>query len=180
MKWKYVVDTNVILRRTKYDTYEKDSFPIHWKNFDDLILHEAIISAPLVKTEMNNHPKRALLDWPEENDIIFKKLDDNVVNSANILSSKFPVWYEKNTEEDKPWADPQLIAFAMAYNIVLVTQEDWNLNATEEHNYKIPTICSKLGAYCKINSKESEDIDNNVPFQCIDFFELIKRESLHG
>jgi hypothetical protein len=179
LNWKYVVDSSVILRRTKHDIYEHESFPIHWDNFDKLIQEGIIISVPLVKDEINNHPKRKLLDWPKLNDLIFQNLDDNVVNASNILSSRFEEWYEFNKEEDKPWADPQLIAFAMAYNIALVTQEGWNPNATEEHNYKIPTICSKLGAYCRINNKESEDVDQTTPFQCIDFFELIKREELY-
>lgn len=180
MKWRYVVDSSVILRRSKHDTYEKESFPTHWENFDYLIQKERIISTPLVLDEINNHPKRKLLDWPEENNIIFKNIDDKVVMALNLLSSKFQKWYEAHQEENKPWADPQLIAFAMAYDIVLVTQEHWNKDATEEHNFKIPTICSKLGAYCKINNKESDDMAITTPFQCIDFFELIKREKLYG
>lgn len=179
MKWKYVIDSSVILRRTQDDTYQRESFPIHWDNFDKLIQEGIIISVPLVYDEINDHPKRKLLDWPSENDLMFQKIDGEVVKASNILSSKFKEWYESNQDENKPWADPQLIAFAMAYNIVLVTQEDWKPNATKESNYRIPNICSRLGAYCKIKSEESTNVDQTVPFQCIDFFELINREKLY-
>ena len=60
-----------------------------------------------------------------------------------------------------PGQIPELIAFSKAHDLVLVTQEKCNINATEEKNYKIPTICYKYGV------------------ECINFLELIKRENLH-
>jgi hypothetical protein len=43
--------------------------------------------------------------------------DPNVISKLNFLSSTFPLWYTKGTEKIV-WADPELIAFAMAHNKV--------------------------------------------------------------
>jgi hypothetical protein len=48
---KYIVDASVIIRRSPQDTYEFDSFPVHWNNFDKLINKGNIISTPIVKED---------------------------------------------------------------------------------------------------------------------------------
>ncbi len=53
------------------------------------------------------------------------------------------------------------------------------MNAKSDLKFKIPTICSRMGAYCHIRDKYDEGIKDHVGFQCIDFLELIKRENLH-
>ncbi|KZX10166.1 DUF4411 family protein [Methanobrevibacter curvatus] len=50
----YVIDSSVIIRRTKHDMYEYDSFPIHWDNFDRMINEGKIISPIIVKDEIVN------------------------------------------------------------------------------------------------------------------------------
>ena len=98
---------------------------------------------------------------------------------GNFLSRKFPNWYEKGHTSKKNWADPEVISYAKIKDISLVTQEAWNANAISDIRFKIPTICSKIGAYCHIRDKYDEDIKNYEGFKCIDFLELIKRENLH-
>jgi len=65
-----------------------------------------------------------------------------------------------NNRKKYTWADPELIAYAKANNLILVTQEKYG-EPDKEENYKIPRIC----------------LDFDV--KCIDFLELIKREKLH-
>jgi hypothetical protein len=171
------MDTSVILRRSKHAMYEYESFPVHWDNFDRLINEGKIISPPSVNEEILFNSQE-LKDWCDENDKMFISPDNNMVGELCFLSEEYPDWYKANKDSRKDGADPWLIAYAKVYDVVLVTQEKWNLNATEEHNYKIPTICFKLGAYCHIGKNISKNIGLDVPFQCIDFFEMIKREKL--
>lgn len=178
-KFKYVVDTSVIMRRSQYEAYDIGSFPHQWKNFDEKVEEGLLVSTPLVYNEIENNNKE-LIPWADEHIKMFEKIDENVIDEAKFLSKKFKEWYNNPKNKYIPWADPQLIAFAKAHNIVLVTQEAWNNEPkTKEINYKIPTICSKIGAYCHIGSEQSTIVDINTPFQCIDFVELIKREKLY-
>jgi hypothetical protein len=108
---------------------------------------------------------------------MFKSPNKAIGKELSALDEKFPKWYHSQDESGKNWADPHLISYAKVYNSTLVTQEKWHHNS-EEQNYDIPTVCEKLGAYCHIGKDFTKNIDSNTPFQCIDFFELIKRESL--
>lgn len=177
--FKYVIDSSVIIRRSTFRRYDMESFPHQWKNFDDKVQEGLFVSTPQVKTEINAKNKE-LLNWADENDIMFNVdlIDQKVVDAAKLLSEKFPLWYNSNEDEDKPWADPEIIAFAKAHNIVIVTQENWDKDVAEQ-NYNIPLVCAKLGAYCHIKDEYTSGIDKNTPFQCIDFVELIKREKLY-
>lgn len=179
MKCKYVVDTSVILRRAPHQYYDEESFPIHWSNFDKLIECGDIISTDLVKNELLKKDDN-LKDWVEKYNYMFKELDSNVVFVLNELSNMFKGWYEFNSK--KYAADPEVIAMAKAYNLVLVTQESYNGNAKSEKNFKIPTICEKIGAQCIINDMHNSYVHNkeNFDFECICFSELIKREQLHN
>lgn len=175
---QYVIDSSIIIRRSKHQVYELDSFPYHWKNFDDKIQEGKFISIPTVQKEIFEKDKSAV-PWTKKNDILFNgnMNDSSVVKELNDLSANFPVWYKEGNKK-KRWADPELIAFAKANGLVLVTCESWNYTSTKEKKFKIPTICSKIGAYCKIRNECSQDVENSFPFQCIDFIELIKREEL--
>lgn len=176
--FQYVIDSSVIIRRSVGQKFDMDSFPLHWKNFDDRIQDGMFVSIPTVKTEIFEK-NRAALRWSSENDIMFEvdMTDSKVTTELSVLSAEFPEWYLAGIEKTTPWADPELIAFARAHGIVLVTCENCNMDS-EEKNHKIPTICYKLGAYCHIRGENSKTVPNTTDFQCIDFYELIKREKL--
>jgi len=164
------------MRRLKGEIYEYNSFPTHWENFDKLIKEGIIVSCPPVKKELlfNSNEFKG---WCEENKKMFIPLTPIVTEEMDKLDEEYPLWFnsEKNTEV--PWADSSLVAYAKAYKCALVTQEHMNLEA-EEQNYKIPTICEKLGAFCSIGKMKTKNNPSNTTFQCIDFIELVKREKL--
>ena len=173
---KYIVDTNVFIRRSPQEEYEEEAFPIHWKNFDKLVKEGVIISIDKVKEELTEKGDEFFLDWTKENEHMFyPNFDSDTTPYLTELSSRFSGWYTQNCDK----ADYFLIAFAKIKELTLVTQEKMNLNTTEEKNYKIPTVCHKIGAKCimkdwKFEYDESVDYD----FECIDFVELVKRERL--
>jgi hypothetical protein len=175
--FRYVIDSSVIIRRSIGQKFDLEKYPQIWENFENKIHEGVFVSVPSVKTEIYANNKDALR-WPKENNIMFKvdMADPRVVNNHMLLSAKFPNWFLEGTEKTT-WADPELIAFAMAHEIVLVTCEKCNINSIEL-NHRIPTICSKLGAYCNIRGECSKYVSDTNGFQCIDFEELIKRENL--
>jgi hypothetical protein len=159
--------------------YEFESFPIHWRNFDRLIDKGKIIAPPVVKNEILTKKHDELDEWCDKYNKMFEPMDDNISKELSFLEETFYDWYHYYDDSKDDWADPHLIAYAKAYNAVLVTQEKCNFKATKQHNYKIPTICAKLGAYCHIDKNITKNTSPYTPFQCINFFELIKREKLY-
>ena len=151
--FQYVIDSSVIIRRSVGQKFDIDSFPLYWENFEDKIQEGIFVSVPSVKKEIYEKNKSALR-WSKENNIMFKvdMSDSKVTTNYQDLSAKFPIWFSEGIKKTTPWADPELIAFAMANDIILVTCEKCNIDS-EEQNHKIPTICYKLGAFCHIVAK---------------------------
>ena len=176
---KYIIDTNILIRRSEHDIYDENSFPIHWQNFDNLVNDGTIISTPSVHSEISVI-NDDIADWCEDHKDMFKPPpDDKYRGELNIIKNQMSEWYNSKSE-NALWADRDLVIYAKAYNLILVTQEVWNLS-TIEKNYKIPTVCLKLGAYCRNGVECTNNINiSTAPFQCIDFTELVKRKNLHA
>ncbi len=174
---KYVVDTSVCIRRSHQEEYEEEAFPMHWKNFDSLVKEGVIISIDKVKDELIFKGDSFFLNWTKENEHMFyPNFDPETTPCLTRLSSRFPEWYNKN--QDK--ADYYIIAFAKVKGLTLVTQEKMNFNSPNEKNYKIPTVCHRIGAKCIMKDWEFEYDETIVyDFECISFNELVKRERLY-
>lgn len=174
---KYIIDTNILIRRSEYDLYSESSFPIHWQNFDNLVNEGVIIATPSVYKEIEIIEDN-ITNWCDNHKKMFKPPhDDKYREELNLIRNDQNEWYFSKGESSL-WADRDLIIHAKAYNLVLVTQEVWNLNANKK-NYKIPSVCVELGAYCRNGKECTDNIDpNTAPFHCIDFAELVKRENL--
>ena len=179
---KYLVDVNVILSRTSHREYDEQVFPIYWENFDKLVEAGIIISLESVKKEIGSVVERNevaddILIWVEDHSQMFKfPPDEKYTNETVTVKNKLQGWYRKNRKK----ADTELVVFAKAYNLILVTQETPNFTAKKQSQYNIPTACKKLGAYCRCGLLEvTYDVDpTQTPFQCINFVELARREKL--
>ena len=180
---KYLVDANVILSRTNHREYDESLFPIYWGNFDKLVDEGTIISLLSVKNEIENVVGRQevndeILNWVEDHSQMFKlPPDERYTNETIYVKHKLQGWYRKNQRK----CDTDLVVFAKAYNLTLVTQETPNFNATKQGQYKMPTACKELGAYCRCGLLEvTYDVGPiQAPFHCINFVELVRREKLN-
>jgi hypothetical protein len=109
---------------------------------------------------------------------MFISINKKISDAGEEIEELFTDWYHFQDDNPNPWADNELVAYAKAYGIILVTQESYNPTAYEK-NYKIVTVCEKLGAYCNTKYYHSKESNLNTSFQCIDFVELSKREKLY-
>jgi len=177
MKFKYIVDSSAVLSFSKYDRYEKEYFTPLWNSFDKKVQEGTIAATDKVYGELIFKDDDIKV-WAESNKNIFEIPSPEVNRVSNILKNKFPKWYEYQINRPKS-ADMELICFAKYHEKVLVTQEGWNFTNKREKEFKIPTICSKIGAYCHIGKVKDDKSKISNGFQCIDLLELIKRENLH-
>ena len=119
-----------------------------------------------------------ILTWLNNHSQMFKlPPDDRYTNESKIIKNKLQGWYRRN----KSKADKDLVVFAKAYDLVLVTQETPNFTQKKSSKYKIPTACKELGAYCRCGFLEvTSDVNpTQTPFQCINFVELARREKFN-
>lgn len=176
---RYIVDTNVLMRRGIYEAYDEDYFSLYWSNFDRLVDNGVVISTPSVFEELEKLDSSIFL-WAKNHQHMFKSPPDEKFSiELNNIKKQFPGWYNRKKEADL-WADRDLVIYAKAYDLVLVTQESPNFSQTKQNRYKIPTICMRLNAFCRIGKDFTENISpNDTSFHCINFTELIRRENLH-
>lgn len=179
---KYIVDANIILARTSHREYDEVVFPIYWENFDKLVEEGMIISLLSVKNEIERVVGRhevddKILTWVKDHSQMFMLPPDNrYANEKVNIKNKLQGWYRTNEKK----VDSEIVVFAKAYNLILVTQETPNFTAKKQSQYKIPTACKKLGAYCRCGLEVTHDVDpTQTPFQCINFVELARREKLN-
>lgn len=174
---KYLMDTSVLNRRKPKDTYDEAAFPIHWKNFDNLVEQGIVVSIIEVKVELERKVE-IFEDWVNDHEDIFKPLDNNSVILMKKINSKYSKLYESNNKKNSI-ADIPLVAFAKTHNLVLVTQESYNYTDNiKEENYSIPTLCELEGARCIVDNCKTDYTGVDYDFECIDFVELVKRERL--
>lgn len=176
---KYIVDSSVFVRKEPFKRYDKECYPKHWANFDKLVDKGIIVSIDKVKDEITDKGYTFHKEWVKKHKKMFyPTIDNEIAPYLNKLSIKFPNWYGKNEKK----ADYYLVAHAKVKNLVLVTQEGINLNASEE-NYKIHTVCYKLGARCIPPETNKNHIfcqnKEKIDFECVSFNELVKREKLY-
>ncbi|MBQ2651942.1 MAG: DUF4411 family protein [Methanobrevibacter sp.] len=180
---KYLVDTNVILARTNHRQYDELVFPIYWENFDKLVEKGTIISLISIKEEIESVVNRqeaddGILNWVEDHSQMFRfPPDERYAAETIFVKNKLQGWYRKNENN----ADTNIVVFAKAYNLTLVTQETPNFSVKKQGRYKIPTACKELGAYCRCGLLEvTHDVNPiETSFQCINFVELVRREKLN-
>lgn len=88
--------------------------------------------------------------------LCFQNPNDEVQQIVSEIVNKYPSFVPEESK-DGIWADPYVIALAKAFNAVVVTGE--KMVGPGAKTPKIPNICRDL------------------QIQCIDFLELIRRES---
>ena len=183
---KYLVDTNIIVRRDEHELYDEELFSIYWENFDKLVSNGEIISKPAVYKEIKKlfpgtaDKKHKILEWADNHKTMFVgQEDDKYGRESNFIKKNFQGWYKYHNDREFS-GDLELVVHAKAYDLVLVTLEGWNFGKHKPKELKIPNICKLLGAFCRNGKDCTLDINpDKTPFQCIDFTELVKRENLH-
>ncbi len=142
---RYVFDTNSFI--ILFENYYESRFPTLWKNFNELVEKQKIISVREVANEISNYNRENRLTlWIKDNPQIFHQPDDKELIYVNkIFSYKHyqSIISIKSRLRGTPVADPFLIAKAKASNAYVVTQERYKKDGA-----KIPNVCKFLNVEC--------------------------------
>jgi len=102
----YIIDTCSLIDLVRFPS---DVFPTLWKNLDDLIKKERLISHKFVLEELSKKSDSAY-KWAKERKEMFKDITQRQTEILKDVASKFPELIDPDKEVD---ADPWLIALAL-------------------------------------------------------------------
>jgi len=177
MNAKYLIDTNIFVRFQSGQQYDKDCFPVHYKNFLRLLDEGLAISLDKVRDELDDD-----FFTNEYKDIFKPSISNEITDTYNLLRSKFPEYFNTATQEHPDDADSFLITYAYHHNMCIVTQDEFQSTQTISINtkeYNIPTLCEALEGICIDNKDRKENIGQyKSGFGCICLSELIRLEQL--
>ena len=173
----YIIDTNVFIRFQKGQQYDKDCFPVHYKNFLKLLDEGKAISIDKVQDELDDE-----YFTKEYNDIFKPSITNEITESYNLLRSKFPEYFNTQATQHPHDADSYLITYAYHHNLCIVTQDEYQSTQTISLNtkdYNIPTLCQALEATVIDNKDRKENTGKyKSGFGCICLTELIRIEEM--
>ncbi|MCD4785896.1 MAG: DUF4411 family protein [Candidatus Eremiobacteraeota bacterium] len=140
----YIFDTNSFIVAGHYFP---GRFPSFWRNFDEMVLKNKILSVREVYHELdNNISKKHLSDWIYLNKKIFLipgPEETKFVNEIFRIQHFRDLVDQKKILKGGTVADPFVIASAKIKNACVVTEEKFKENAA-----KIPNVCKYFKIEC--------------------------------
>lgn len=134
----YVFDTSSLI--DLFNNFYESRFPSLWRNFDQLVASQQIVSVREAANEIKSHYKEdRLTEWIKQNPNVFTEpIEDEVVFVKEIFEQEHfqTLISRKSRLKGQPVADPFVIARARFLSATVITQERFKENAA-----KIPNVC---------------------------------------
>ena len=134
---KYIIDTSAILSQKDDEAHRRKIYKSQWNNIDKLIRDRVIVTCSEIADEVEDEK---LIQWMHENEMLSLPIDDTVQENVKqvVTTNKELVDFKSN----KSSGDAFLIATAMKYGLIVITEESKNSPK------KIPYTCKMLGIDC--------------------------------
>ena len=150
LPYKYLLDTSAaISQKDKDEKHYRGVDASLWQNIDQLIRSKVIVSCSEVREEIDRKDD-VIKEWFKDVGCFCLDIDEEVQRTVTAILKKHPRLV--NFSKNKSSADAFLIATAMKWNLIVVTEED------KRGQFKIPMVCKAL----------QQD--------CIDIYDLCERE----
>lgn len=151
MKNIYIIDTCSLISASKYYTIGKKSFEHIWNKFDELIESGLLLSTSEVKEEVKD---KDLSDWIDKHKRFYIPLNKEIQEKVKIILSDFPLLIKIRSTSNSN-ADPFIVATAIEYNAIVITDEIKSGSSADPH---IPNACEKY----KIKYMKLVDFINSI------------------
>ncbi len=134
---RYIIDTSSILSQKDDEPHRRTINKTLWKRIDDLIVEKRIVTCSEIIDEVNDKDLKA---WFIKLNGEILPIDDEVQENVKKVVISNPQLVD--FKENKSSGDAFLIATAMKYGLVVITEE----NKTKQK--KIPFVCQNLKVPC--------------------------------
>lgn len=130
---KYSFDTSAFVVPYRHWP-DPDLMPSLWAKFDSLIQNDDIVASREVHVEIEQKDD-GLLEWVNNRKHMFIEVDPEQQQTVDEMVNQFPTWINPNSTKNN--ADPYVIALALHYDLIVVSNE----RSGSSTNPTIPFVC---------------------------------------
>jgi hypothetical protein len=135
--YKYIIDTSAILSQKPNEKHRRTRFKSLWENIDELIKQQIIVLSKEIMEEVDD---KNIKDSLKKQKCRIIEVDEDVQNNVAKVVTKRPGLVD--FKQNKSSGDAFLIATAMKYDLIVITEEN------PDKEFKIPKVCKYLGVQC--------------------------------
>lgn len=150
LPYKYIMDTSAVLSQKPNEPHRRSVYRGLWERIEGHIRDHVIVICSEVKEEIKDD---TIKDWISQNNCLILDIDESIQINVRKIVTENPTMIEFTGKSGTSSGDAFLIATAMKYNLVVVTEEN------KKKETKIPKICEKYGITA-INLTELCEIEN--------------------
>ena len=134
---RYIMDTSSLLSQKENEPHDRKTFVTMWLNIERLIKEQRIVVCSENVDEIHDEEISKWLSGLQCNVV---EIDDEVQRNVIKVVTTYPLLVD--IHKNKSSADPFLIATALKYGLVVVSEEK------KGSLKRIPDVCNGLGVDC--------------------------------
>ena len=133
--YKYIIDTSAILSQKPDEQHRRTVHKSQWEKIDKLIKSQEIVMCSEIFDEVKDEDiKKLLLAL----NCKVLEVDDDIQRNVRRIVAECPKLISFTDKSGASSGDAFLIATAMKYNLVIITEEN------KQSEKKIPQVCKKF------------------------------------
>lgn len=133
--YRYIIDTSAILSQKPDEQHRRTVHRSQWKKIDELIKNQEIVMCSEIFDEVKDPDIKKLL---VSLNCKVLEVDDDIQRNVRQIVTECPKLISFTDKSGTSSGDAFLIATAMKYNLVVITEEN------KQSEKKIPQVCQKF------------------------------------
>lgn len=133
--YKYIIDTSAILSQKPDEQHRRTVHRSQWEKIDELIKNQEIVMCSEIFGEVKDADIKKLL---ASLNCKVLEVDDDIQQNVKKIVTECPRLISFTDKSGTSSGDAFLIATAMKYNLVIITEEN------KQSDKKIPQVCQKF------------------------------------
>ncbi len=137
LPYKYLIDASSILAQKPTDTLPRQVYKSLWEMIEKSIVEQTIVTCSEIEEEVKKDD--VVGKWLGLNQCVILPIDNEVQRNVRKIVTEHPKMIDFSGPNGSSSGDAFLIATAMKYELIIITEEN------KEKNNKIPNICKNYG-----------------------------------
>ena len=130
--YKYIIDTSSILSQKDNEKHRRQVYKKMWEKIEDYIENQIIVTCSEIAEEVRD---KDIKNWLLTHHCMILEIDDEIQLNLRKIVTEHPRMIDFSEKKGSSSGDAFLIATAIKYNLVIITEEN------PDKQYKIPQIC---------------------------------------
>lgn len=136
LPFKYIIDTSSILSQKPGETHRRNVYKGQWEKIEQQIKEHTIVTCSEIADEIKDDN---IKQWLVAQQCYIIEIDDTIQDYVKKIVTENPKMIEFSGDSETSSGDAFLIATAMKYHLIVITEEN------RDKANKIPQICKRYG-----------------------------------